>query len=185
MLNDLHGEEVQIVAASYAGPAGIDAINQYFHGVNAAGKPTFGGFAHGDPCIWTVNDYDRGLWNGSLGPIATIGPHSLIAEFGGVPHDVGHGELDRIDLAYCISVLRAQGSQFANVIMPVTPGFNVDRTMLYTGITRAVKRAILIGSQPVLTKAIAEVPRALTRDVALVCLRMLSEGNLLGFERIG
>jgi hypothetical protein len=53
VLNDLQGDEVQVVAASYAGPAGIDSINQYFHGMNAIGKPTFGQFAQGDPCIWT------------------------------------------------------------------------------------------------------------------------------------
>jgi exodeoxyribonuclease V alpha subunit len=166
--NDLHGEEVQIIAASYAGPAGIDAINRYFHSLNAIGKPTFGQFAQGDPCIWAVNDYDRHLWNGSLGRITRVAPASLTAEFGGIPHDIGAAELDRISLAYCISVHKAQGSQFANIVMPVTPTFNFDRTMLYTGLTRAVRRVILIGSEPALVKAIMEPPRSLKRDVALL-----------------
>lgn len=168
VLNDLRDEEIQIVAASYAGPAGIDAINRYFHGVNAIGKPTFGQFALGDPCLWTVNDYQRHLWNGSLGRITRIGPASLTAEFDGLTHDIGAAELDRIELAYCISIHKAQGSQFANVVMPVTPNFNFDRTMLYTGLTRAVSRAILIGSEAVLAKAITLPPRSLDRDVALL-----------------
>lgn len=168
VINDLRGEEVQIVAAAYAGPAGIDAINRYFHSLNAIGKLTFGKFAQGDPCIWKVNDYYRHLWNGSLGRITRVAPGSLIAEFDGVPHDIGAVELDRIDLAYCISVHKAQGSQFANIIMPVTPGFNFDRTMLYTGLTRAVRRVILIGNEDVLAKAIMEPPRSLERDVALL-----------------
>lgn len=166
--NDLGGEEVQIIAASYAGPAGIDAINRYFHSLNAIGKPTFGQFAEGDPCIWTVNDYDRGLWNGSLGRVTGVAESALTAEFGGTTHAIGADELDRIDLAYCISVHKAQGSQFANVIMPVTPSFNFDRTMLYTGVTRAVRRVILIGNEAVLEKTIVTPPRSLKRDVALL-----------------
>ncbi len=167
VLNDLRGEEVQIVAASYAGPAGIDAINRRFHSANAKGRPTFGQFAQGDPCIWTVNDYDRRLWNGSLGRVVSIGPDWLTAEFEGVAHNIGRADLDRIELAYCISVHKAQGSQFANVIMPVTPSFNFDRTMLYTGLTRAVSRVVLVGSEAVLAKAISDHPRSLDRDVAL------------------
>ncbi|MER9338149.1 ATP-dependent RecD-like DNA helicase [Mesorhizobium sp. M0293] len=167
VLNDLQGEDVQIVAASYAGPAGIDAINRRFHSANARGRPTFGQFAHGDPCIWTVNDYDRHLWNGSLGRVVRIGPDWLTAEFDGVAHNIGRADLDRIELAYCISVHKAQGSQFANVIMPVTPSFNFDRTMLYTGLTRAVSRVVLVGSKTVLARAISDQPRSLDRDVAL------------------
>jgi ATP-dependent exoDNAse (exonuclease V) alpha subunit len=75
-----------------------------------------------------------------LGRIARIGANSLTAEFDGVTQDIDRSELDRIELAYCISVHKAQGSQFANVIMPVTQSFNFDRTMLYTGLTRAVSR---------------------------------------------
>jgi exodeoxyribonuclease V alpha subunit len=92
----------------------------------------------------------------------------LTAELGGVNHRLSQAELDRIDLAYCISIHKAQGSQFANVIMPVTWSFNFDRTMLYTGLTRAVSRVILIGSEAVLTKAIMAPPRSLDRDVALM-----------------
>jgi exodeoxyribonuclease V alpha subunit len=114
-----------------------------------------------------VNDYDRRLWNGSLGRIARIGVNSLTAEFDGVTQDIDRAELDRIELAYCISVHKAQGSQFANVIMPVTQSFNFDRTMLYTGLTRAVSRVVLVGRQAALARAITEPPRSLDRDVAL------------------
>jgi exodeoxyribonuclease V alpha subunit len=135
--------------------------------MNAIGKSTFGQFAQDDPCIWTVNDYDRRLWNGSLGRIVQIGVNSMTAEFDGVTQEIDRTELDRIELAYCISVHKAQGSQFANVIMPVTQSFNFDRTMLYTGLTRAVSRVVLVGSQAVLVRAIKEPPRSLDRDVAL------------------
>ena len=54
-----------------------------------------------------------------------------------------------------------------NVVMPLTPSFNFDRTMLYTGLTRAVSRVVLIGSGGVLARTITEPPRSLDRDVAL------------------
>ena len=92
---------------------GIDSINRYFHRMNAVGKSIFGRFAQGDPCIWTVNDYDRRLWNGSLGRIVRIGPHSLTADFDGVTHDIGGAELDRIELACRISISEPQDSRFA------------------------------------------------------------------------
>jgi hypothetical protein len=91
-----------------------------------------------------------------------------------VSQNIDRAELDRIELAYCISVDKAQGSQFANVIMPVTQSFNFDRTTLYTGLTRAVSRVVSVGSQAVLARAITEPPRSLDRDVALSLGRAIS-----------
>ena len=135
--------------------------------MNAVGKPTFGQFAQGDPRIWTVNGYERRLWNGSLGRVVRVGPNSLAAEFDGVVHGIGGADLNRIELAYCISVHKAQGSQFTNVIVPVTQSFNFDRTMLYTGLTRTVNRVVLIGNEGVLPKATMDPRPSLRRDVAL------------------
>lgn len=165
--HDLQGEELQVVASTYAGDAGIDAINQHFHAENARQQANLGPFVEGDPCIWTVNDYERRLWNGSLGRVTLVGEGTLSVEIEGAVHKIGRFELDRLELAYCISVHKAQGSQFANVVMPVTANFNFDRTMLYTGLTRAVRRIILVGSRQVLAQAISDAPRSLGRDVAL------------------
>jgi exodeoxyribonuclease V alpha subunit len=165
--NDLRDEELQVIAPTYAGEAGIDAINRHFHRANALGKPTLGQFAPGDPCLWTVNDYERSLWNGSLGRVLEVSRTALVAEIDGTVHTIQVSELDRLELAYCISVHKAQGSQFDNVVMPVVPSFNFDRTMLYTGLTRAIRRAILVGSKAVLARTVADEPRSLARDVGL------------------
>lgn len=165
--HDLQGEEVQIVASAYAGDAGIDAINQHFHAANVGHQATLGQFSEGDPCIWTINDYERKLWNGSLGRVRSIEDGAITVEIERGVHKIGRFELDRLELAYCISVHKAQGSQFANVVMPVTANFNFDRTMLYTGLTRAVQRIVLVGSRQVLAEAISRAPRSLSREVAL------------------
>ncbi|CDZ54489.1 AAA family ATPase [Neorhizobium galegae] len=168
VLHDLRSEEVQVVAAVYAGAAGIDNINTYFHDLRKrAGYNSMHGFAEGDPCIWTVNDYDRHLWNGSMGMVAGFDGAAVVAVFGGKSHRIGPGEIPKLSLAYCISVHKAQGSQFKNVVMPVLPTGNMDRAMIYTAVTRAIDRVILVGSESGFGRGVRPLPRSLNRDVAL------------------
>lgn len=168
VLHDLQGEEVQVVGSVYAGPAGIDAVNAYFHAVRvAAGAPSWSGFAEGDPCIWTVNDYDRNLWNGSMGRVVAIDGDTLVVEFEDGKHRVGPHIVERLALAYCISVHKAQGSQFRNIVMSVQPSANMDRAMVYTAVTRATDRVIIIGARSDLVSAVTPYPRSLSREVAL------------------
>ncbi|WP_370035628.1 AAA family ATPase [Sinorhizobium fredii] len=168
ILHDLGDAEVQVVAAVYAGPAGIDAINAYFHGLRkGAGFRALHGFAEGDPCIWTVNDYDRHLWNGSMGMVAGFDSDNVIAEFDGARHRIASDEIQKLSLAYCISVHKAQGSQFRNVVMPVLPTANMDRAMIYTAVTRAIDRVVLVGSEAGFGRGVRPHPRSLGREVAL------------------
>jgi exodeoxyribonuclease V alpha subunit len=168
VFHDLGGEEVQAVAAAYAGAAGIDAINAYFHALNRnKGRRCLHGFAEDDPCIWTVNDYDRRLWNGSMGRVVGFDGEAIVVEIDGSRHVVTADEIDRIELAYCISVHKAQGSQFKNVVMPIVATANLDRSMLYTGVTRAIERVVLVGSRGDFEGALLPHPRSLDRDVAL------------------
>lgn len=168
VLHDLWSEEVQVVAAVYAGAAGIDNINAYFHDLRKrACFNAMHGFAEGDPCIWTVNDYDRQLWNGSMGMVSGFDGDAVVAVFDGKSHRIGPGEIPKLSLAYCISVHKAQGSQFRNVVMPVLPTANMDRAMIYTAVTRAIDRVILVGSEVGFNKGVRPHPRSLDRDVAL------------------
>lgn len=170
VVDELKGEEVQVIAPAYAGPAGIDAINLHFHCRNRdRGRSMLDRFAVEDPCLWTVNDYERQLWNGSLGTIVGVDRNrcAVKARFDGVVHELGRQELEHLDLAYCISVHKSQGSQFTNVVMPVFRTFNLDRPMLYTGITRATHRVVVVGSMSAFVDAVTEMPRSLQRSVAL------------------
>ena len=61
-------------------------------------------------------------------------------------------------LAYAITVHKSQGSQWDRVIMPVMPGVGLlERSMLYTAITRSVKQATLVGDQSAAKKAIGKL----------------------------
>lgn len=165
--DSLAGCEVQVVASIYGGPAGIDAINSFFHRANACGKPTVGRFASGDPVIWTVNDHQRALWNGSMGSITAVAGASVSARLDGRDIELDIRDLASLELAYAISTHKAQGSQFDTVIIPLVRSRLLDRTLLYTALTRAVRRVVLVGSRSAFENAVLSKPASLARNVAL------------------
>ena len=71
-----------------------------------------------------------------------------------VPYDFS--DLDEIVLAYAISVHKSQGSEYPVVILPVTTQHYMllQRNLIYTGITRAKKLVMLIGTKKALAIAI-------------------------------
>ena len=69
-----------------------------------------------------------------------------------------------ITLAYCVSVHKAQGSEYPIVILPVVPEhrFMLQKRLLYTAVTRASKSLILIGSKQLFSQGISvneDIPR--------------------------
>jgi exodeoxyribonuclease V alpha subunit len=168
--------EVQILGARKHGEAGVETLNAAFHRLVADGRVTVSkwGFAEGEPVIHLVNDYDRDLFNGSLGcirritsersPAGTLN-HAIECDFDGVIHRFAEGSLDRIELAHAITVHKAQGSQFQRVVIPVLPSRLLDRTLVYTALTRAIDQVVLIGDRAALAAAIIAPPRSQQRRV--------------------
>ncbi|MPN44584.1 ATP-dependent RecD-like DNA helicase [bioreactor metagenome] len=66
-------------------------------------------------------------------------------------------ELDELQLAYAMSVHKSQGSEYPVVVMPLIPGHHVmlQRNLLYTAVTRAKERVVLLGTKSALNTAIA------------------------------
>lgn len=69
--------------------------------------------------------------------------------------------------AYAITVHKSQRSQFQRVIIPVRRSRILDRTFVYTALTRAQVQVILVGDVTALKQAIALPPRAFSRQVSL------------------
>jgi exodeoxyribonuclease V alpha subunit len=136
------------------------------------------GFRLGDPVLCTKNLWHLGLQNGSLGRLHAIEDVPLVGvdgvatyawvrwddgELRGVTDEV----LDALELGYAITVHKAQGSQFSRVVVPVFKARNLDRTMLYTAITRATRQVLLVGDRSVAAQVVASAPSASRRQVAL------------------
>jgi exodeoxyribonuclease V alpha subunit len=82
--------------------------------------------------------------------------------------------LDALELGYAVTVHKAQGSQFPRVLVPVYAARNLDRTMLYTAITRAKSQVILVGDIGLTRRAVEALPHAAQRQVALTEMMMVA-----------
>ncbi|NMF87457.1 AAA family ATPase [Aromatoleum petrolei] len=141
------------------------------------------GLRLGEPVLCTRNLHEWGLQNGSLGHIETIEdpPQPLFGADGepkgltlawvrwddGERRPVTEEVLDALELGYAVTVHKAQGSQFPRVLIPVYAARNLDRTMLYTAMTRAKTQVILVGDVEVAHRAVEAPPHASHRQVAL------------------
>lgn len=142
------------------------------------------GFHEGDLVLCTRNLWARGLQNGSLGRLVQIEnppPRALTNEAGeetalaigwilwddGERRPVLEDMLDDLEPGFAITVHKAQGSQWPRVIVPVTRNRLLDRTLLYTAITRAQRQVILVGDLDAARAAVEAMPKAHFRQVGL------------------
>ena len=118
-------------------------------------------FRIGDRIMQTKNDYDKGIFNGDLGTITAKADESdeektlIVADFDGETVGLSRGDLQNIDLAYACTVHKSQGSEYPVVIIPVHESqyIMLRRNLLYTGITRAKKQCILVGTRRAIAMA--------------------------------
>lgn len=173
---DLAGQSYQLIGSIKGTGAeddgGIRAINNALHAVYAHGHPRLpGDFAVGEPVIWTINDYDLRIMNGSLGIVVTNeideGREFLVVDFDGEQRRIPVGALGNIELAWAITAHKAQGSQFDTVVIPVTWSRILDRTLLYTAVTRAKRRVILVGERRAFERAVCELPSSSRRRTGM------------------
>ena len=191
----LDPSNTQILSARRNGPDGVKTINSLCQSATTAGsKPmmvwsvqheqmVLTGFHLGDPVLCTRNLWDRGLQNGSLGVIVELeGALSAPLDEGsaatepalgwvlwddGVSRPVVEAMLDDLELGYAITVHKAQGSQWPRVIVPLTGHRLLDRTLVYTAITRAQTQVLIVGDEAAAKAAVESPPRVQARQVAL------------------
>ncbi len=118
----------------------------------------------GDKVIQTQNNYQREVFNGDIGRITDVDAvdQSLSVDYDGRNVDYDFGDLDELQLAYCTSIHKSQGSEYPAVIIPVhTQHFvMLQRNLLYTGITRGRKLVVLVGSKKALWIAVNKADQA-------------------------
>ena len=150
----------------------------------------------GDKVIQTRNDYKipwrklgpggeegAGIFNGDVGFITAVDPesHSLTVLFDEDKEVVYEsGDLEYLEQAYCLSVHKAQGSEFPVIVMPVTGGspMLLTRNLLYTALTRAKSLVVLVGTEEVIRRMVENdhvVRRYTTLSRRLVETRALAE----------
>ena len=161
-------DDWQVLSAVKGGRAGIRIINETFHYDASGEESAAGNLVVGEPVIHLVNDYERGLMNGALGRVVEVNEGGgLGLEFDGERHSFAAAELvDRIDLAYAISVHKAQGSQFKRVAVVVGKSRLLDHALIYTALTRGVEQVLFLGDRDAFDQSVLSAPLAQLRSVA-------------------
>lgn len=172
-------QHIQVLAPMYSGLAGIDALN---HAIQKFVNPFDENkrelkvgtqvFRENDKILQLKNQPNDDVYNGDIGVCIEIiyaredelKQNRIIVDFDGRIVEYTSENFINITLAYCVSVHKAQGSEYPIVVLPVVPEhrFMLQKRLLYTAVTRASKSLILIGSKLLFSQGISEneeIPR--------------------------
>ena len=112
----------------------------------------------GRPLLVTENDYELGLYNGDTGVIVAGAGERPAAAFerGGEVLRFSPLRLGAVDTVYAMTIHKSQGSQFdtAAVLLPAPTSRILTRELLYTGVTRARRELILVGTEAAVRQAV-------------------------------
>lgn len=118
-------------------------------------------FRADDKVMQVRNNYDKEVFNGDIGVIVSVNAEerTLKVDFAGRPVEYDVTELDELVHAYATTIHKAQGSEYPIVVMPVLMNHYVmlQRNLLYTGITRAKKVLVMVGTRKAVSYAVRNV----------------------------
>jgi exodeoxyribonuclease V alpha subunit len=161
--------DVQVLAPMHRGPAGAGNLNALLQETltphrDGAPERRYGGrvFRVGDKVTQLRNNYDKGtagVFNGTVATVTALSLENstltvLTDEDESIDYDFD--ELDELAHAYAVTIHRSQGSEYPAVVVPVTTSswMMLQRNLLYTGVTRAKKLIVLVGSRRALAQAV-------------------------------
>ncbi len=168
--------EIQVLTPMRKGDLGVENLNPMLQNLLNPASPSKNEkiahgttFREGDKVMQIKNDYNlswemkspkggfvmesgTGVFNGDVGAIETISEYAekVTVRFDDnkvVEYD--YADLDELELAYCITVHKSQGSEYPAVVLPLFSGPRVlmNRNLLYTAVTRAKSLVVIVGSE--------------------------------------
>ncbi|WP_121971097.1 ATP-dependent RecD-like DNA helicase [Leptolyngbya sp. BC1307] len=160
--------DVQVLCPMTRGAVGTRNLNQVLQAVLNPPTPEKGEIGRGglilrvgDRIIQRVNDYNREVFNGDLGTVVGIDleEQEVTVLFGERHVTYDRADLNEITLAWAVTIHKSQGSEYPVVLMPMYMQhyLMLSRNLLYTGLTRAKKLAILVGPKQAIGLAVRQV----------------------------
>ena len=146
---------IQVMTPMHKGVVGAANLNRRLQEVLNPGE---GGVARGDrlfrvgdKVMQVRNNYDKDVFNGDIGRIASISneERALTVRIDGREVSYDFGELDELAHAFAVSVHKAQGSEYPAVVFPVLTQHYIllQRNLIYTALTRARRLAVIVGTR--------------------------------------
>lgn len=158
-------QQIQVLTPMQRGVAGAsnmnlqlqEALNPQGDGLRRSGLV----YRPNDKVMQIKNNYDKEVFNGDIGIIESvnIGERTLKVNFDNRLVEYDSTELDELVHAYATTIHKAQGSEYPIVVMPILMNHYVmlQRNLIYTGITRAKKILVLVGTRKALSYAVRNV----------------------------
>ena len=152
----------RLLCAHRRGPHGVEtwmARAEAWLGAAVDGFAAEGAWYVGRPLLVTENDYGLRLYNGDTGVVVATDTGRVSAAFERRGELIGFSptRLAAVDSVYAMTVHKSQGSQFtaAAVLLPDPTSQILTRELLYTAVTRARERLILVGTEEAVRAAVA------------------------------
>jgi len=158
-----NNKRFQIITARNEGPLSVKELNESLQNILNSGPEKeiiLKNFKikRGDRVIVIKNDYEVGVFNGEIGKVIDLENNFISILIDDRIVNISREEAnDKLKLAYSITVHRSQGQEYPYIILPFINQFGknlLQRNLLYTAITRAKKKVIVIGHGSALEKAI-------------------------------
>ncbi len=155
-------KDIQVLTPMHKGVAGTINLNRQLQSAlnKHPGTLSHGNnrFKIGDKVMHLKNNYQKEVFNGDIGTITHMDKADglLCVDFYGRKVEYGLEEIDELALGYAISVHKSQGSEYPAVVLPLITQHYImlQRNLLYTGITRAQKYVVLVGTKKALAIAV-------------------------------
>jgi exodeoxyribonuclease V alpha subunit len=158
--------DIQVLCPMNRSGLGARSLNielqQALNPAGAARIEKFGSaFAPNDKVMQIENDYDKEVYNGDTGFVTRIDTEEgqVFVSFDG--REIGYetSELDSLVLAYATTIHKAQGSEYPAVILPLATQHYamLQRNLLYTGLTRGKRLAVIVGQKKAVAIAVRNV----------------------------
>lgn len=175
--------DVQVLSPMHRQVCGVENLNKLLQAAlnpDSKDKSSILGtnqiLRQGDKVMQIRNNYTKGVFNGDIGFVIAIDDGRVNVRYPELDVEYERKELDELHLAYAMSVHKSQGSEYPVVVMPLVPGHHImlQRNLLYTAVTRAKERVILLGTKAALNTALAN--DRTRRRYSLLAERLRGEG---------
>ncbi len=157
-------DDIQVLSPMHRHDCGVENLNQKLQTVlnpadtmkDEINTPSVT-LRTGDKVMQMKNNYAKAVFNGDIGVITAIDEGLVYVRYPDNAVVYDKHDIGELHLAYAMSVHKSQGSEYAVVILPVTASHHVmlQRNLLYTAVTRAKERVILVGTKSALNTALA------------------------------